>query len=119
MPHFVYYILERPSCQDSKVNQSSEEVHRSGGIVWGEDNGLNYYFVEQTSADSTEDSEMAIQLLTVAMVIHSTHFPQHKEFHLNTDGAGCYSSANFLAHLPFISYAPGCSVRCSSHSTGE
>jgi hypothetical protein len=72
-------------------------------IWWNEEKEcLEGYRINQLCDDAHEDGELCAQNLATALKAHTVTWPEHTEFTLNSDGAGCYNGITFLARAAYF-----------------
>lgn len=111
---------------DQRYREKQGDYYGKAGIAWFgakvqwydfDQNKMQWYSVHAISENSTEDAHLSIQALSAVIAYHKNKFPRHKQFHLKTDGALCFSGIEFIARLAYFGKALG--AQCLSHSIGE
>jgi hypothetical protein len=88
-------------------------------VVWYDQDAkeFKHCHVNQISNESKEDGELVAQNIATAMLAHRILHPEHTQFMLRTDGAGCYNGVSLMSRLAYMWHVHG--FKIVDHSTGE
>ena len=111
-----------------KYREMQSDFFGKRGILWfgarvmwydQREGRLKHYFTNQISPDSVEDSYSSVEQVTATLKFHRDNYSglRHEKFHLRTDGAGYFTSADFTGRLPYTHLEIG--YKCLSHHKGE